>query len=240
MFGSIEKTRIDNLARKLTNWIEISVKARQVRESALANGMSMLKGAVAALGEHDAIGLPLDDPQTRRLRSTGREVWMTLRGTLGTDLDDYRKVRSRLARGAYADDVTINDVVLATVAGAFRAWLLTRGESVHPSSVVRSMVPVSVESESGSPAAAHRRRAPAVATAAASSTAKPASPVMPRPRQSGATSDSPPSVAVPLSVPWNSAACHTLPPRSRTQCKGGVSSTQKTTISSGPSTGIPG
>ena len=75
---------------------------------------------------------------------------------VGTDLDDYRKVRSRLARGAYADDVTINDVILATVAGAFRAWLLTRGEPVHPSSVIRSMVPVSVESESGSPAAAHR------------------------------------------------------------------------------------
>jgi WS/DGAT/MGAT family acyltransferase len=75
---------------------------------------------------------------------------------VGTDLDDYRKVRSRLARGAYADDVTINDVILATVAGAFRAWLLTRGEPVHPSSVVRSMVPVSVESESGSPAVAHR------------------------------------------------------------------------------------
>ena len=64
---------------------------------------------------------------------------------VGTDLDDYRKVRSRLARGAYADDVTINDVVLATIAGAFRAWLLTRGEPVHPSSVVRAMVPVSVE-----------------------------------------------------------------------------------------------
>jgi WS/DGAT/MGAT family acyltransferase len=68
---------------------------------------------------------------------------------VGTDLDDYRKVRSRLARGAYADDVTINDVVLATIAGAFRAWLLTRGEPVHPSSVVRTMVPVSVEGIEG-------------------------------------------------------------------------------------------
>ena len=76
---------------------------------------------------------------------------------VGTDLDDYRKVRSRLARGAYADDVSINDVVLATIAGAFRSWLLTRGEPVHPSSVVRAMVPVSVESgPSGSSAAAHR------------------------------------------------------------------------------------
>ena len=76
---------------------------------------------------------------------------------VGTDLDDYRKVRSRLARGAYADDVTINDVVLATVAGAFRAWLLTRGEPVHPSSVVRCMVPVSVEANgSETMSAAHR------------------------------------------------------------------------------------
>ncbi len=75
---------------------------------------------------------------------------------VGTDLDDYRAVRARLGRGALADDVSINDVVLATVAGAFRAWLLTRGEAVQPSSVVRAMVPVSVEAEDGSPAVAHR------------------------------------------------------------------------------------
>ena len=69
---------------------------------------------------------------------------------VGTDLEDYRKIRAHLARGAYADDVSINDVVLATIAGAFRAWLLTRGEPVQPGSVVRAMVPVSMESESGS------------------------------------------------------------------------------------------
>lgn len=75
---------------------------------------------------------------------------------VGTDLDDYRAVRSRLARGAYADDVSVNDVVLATVAGAFRAWLLTRGEPVHASSVVRAMVPVSVVSDRDSPIVGHR------------------------------------------------------------------------------------
>ncbi len=75
---------------------------------------------------------------------------------VGTDLDDYRKVRSRLGRGAYADDVTVNDVVLATIAGAFRAWLLTRGEAVNPSSVIRAMVPVSVESKDAHGADAHR------------------------------------------------------------------------------------
>ncbi len=63
---------------------------------------------------------------------------------IGTDLEDYRKVRSRLTRGNYADDVTINDVVLATISGAFRSWLLTRGETVHSGTTLRAMVPVSV------------------------------------------------------------------------------------------------
>src|SRR6478609_1295289 len=63
---------------------------------------------------------------------------------VGTDLDDYRKVRARLARGTYSDDVTVNDVVLATISGALRSWLLTRGEAVHNATTVRAMVPVSV------------------------------------------------------------------------------------------------
>jgi diacylglycerol O-acyltransferase len=63
---------------------------------------------------------------------------------VGTDLADFRTVRSRLARGNYADHVTINDVVLATISGALRTWLLTRGEPVHSATTVRAMVPVSV------------------------------------------------------------------------------------------------
>jgi WS/DGAT/MGAT family acyltransferase len=61
-----------------------------------------------------------------------------------TDLKDYRLARTRLGRGAYAEDVTINDVVLATIAGGFRTWLLNRGEAVSGSTVVRAMVPVSI------------------------------------------------------------------------------------------------
>lgn len=53
------------------------------------------------------------------------------------DLDDHRRIRK--AHGG-----TVNDVVLATVAGALRAWLLTRGEKVSPSTTVRAMVPVSI------------------------------------------------------------------------------------------------
>jgi WS/DGAT/MGAT family acyltransferase len=61
-------------------------------------------------------------------------------GMACTDLDDYKRVRK--AHGG-----TVNDVVLATVAGALRVWMLTRGESVTPATSVRAMVPVSVRSE---------------------------------------------------------------------------------------------
>lgn len=55
-----------------------------------------------------------------------------------TDLDAYRRIRK--AHGG-----TINDVVLATVTGALRTWLLTRGESVTSSTVLRALAPVSVQ-----------------------------------------------------------------------------------------------
>jgi hypothetical protein len=87
--SSIEKARIDNFAKNLTNWMESTLKNPRLREADLTHGISMLKGAVAALGEHDAIGLPLDDPQTLRLRSISRKVWMTMRRTLGIALDDH-------------------------------------------------------------------------------------------------------------------------------------------------------
>jgi len=61
-------------------------------------------------------------------------------GMADTTLDDYRRVRR--AHGG-----TINDVVLATVSGALRTWLLTRGEKVAPTTVVRAMVPVSVRTD---------------------------------------------------------------------------------------------
>ena len=61
-------------------------------------------------------------------------------GMAATDLDDYKRVRK--AHGG-----TVNDVVLATVSGALRTWLLTRGEAVTPTTTVRAMVPLSVRSE---------------------------------------------------------------------------------------------
>jgi WS/DGAT/MGAT family acyltransferase len=64
-------------------------------------------------------------------------------GMARTDLDDYKRIRK--AHGG-----TINDVILATVSGALRAWMLTRGESVNGANV-RAMVPVSVQGDGDEP-----------------------------------------------------------------------------------------
>jgi WS/DGAT/MGAT family acyltransferase len=63
-------------------------------------------------------------------------------GMARTSLDDYKRIRK--AHGG-----TVNDVVLATVAGALRAWLMTRGEAVTATTSIRAMVPVSVRGEGG-------------------------------------------------------------------------------------------
>ena len=60
--------------------------------------------------------------------------------TATTELDDYKRVRK--AHGG-----TVNDVVLAVIAGALRSWLLTRGEAVTAHTTVRALVPVSVRAD---------------------------------------------------------------------------------------------
>jgi diacylglycerol O-acyltransferase len=54
-----------------------------------------------------------------------------------TRLEDYRKIRE-------AHDGTVNDVILATITGALRAWLMTRSESMGGLRQLHAVVPVSV------------------------------------------------------------------------------------------------
>ncbi len=54
-----------------------------------------------------------------------------------TRLADYRTIRE-------AHDGTINDVILATLTGALRAWLMTRSESMGGLKQIHAVVPVSV------------------------------------------------------------------------------------------------
>ncbi|GAB2876886.1 wax ester/triacylglycerol synthase family O-acyltransferase [Myroides odoratimimus subsp. xuanwuensis] len=57
--------------------------------------------------------------------------------TVRTRLEDYRKVR-RTHGG------TVNDVILATVTGGLRAWLMTRDDTLRHPRQLRAMVPMSV------------------------------------------------------------------------------------------------
>lgn len=61
-------------------------------------------------------------------------------GTANAKLSELKEIRR--AHGG-----TVNDVVLAITAGALRAWLMTRGESVGSRATIRAMVPVSVRHE---------------------------------------------------------------------------------------------
>ncbi|RNL63070.1 wax ester/triacylglycerol synthase family O-acyltransferase [Nocardioides marmoriginsengisoli] len=57
-----------------------------------------------------------------------------------TALKDYRRVR-RVHGG------TVNDVILATLTGAIRSWLMTRAESVNSGRRIKALVPMSVIDE---------------------------------------------------------------------------------------------
>jgi len=57
-----------------------------------------------------------------------------------TSLKQYRKIRR--AHGG-----TVNDVILATLTGGLRTWLMTRGEAVNAGRKVRALVPMSVIDE---------------------------------------------------------------------------------------------
>ncbi|OZM73701.1 wax ester/triacylglycerol synthase family O-acyltransferase [Amycolatopsis antarctica] len=57
-----------------------------------------------------------------------------------TALEDFRQVRA--AHGG-----TVNDVVLAALAGALREWLLSRGSSMTSETTVRALVPLAVIDE---------------------------------------------------------------------------------------------
>jgi diacylglycerol O-acyltransferase len=76
-------------------------------------------------------GAAPESPINRTLSEQRRFV------TVKTSLEDYRAVR-RFHGG------TVNDVILATVTGAMRTWLMTRAESVHGSRSLRALVPMSV------------------------------------------------------------------------------------------------
>jgi diacylglycerol O-acyltransferase len=64
--------------------------------------------------------------------------------SLAADLEDFRRVRKE--HGG-----TVNDVILASIAGGIRGWMLTRAEPVTAKTSFRAMVPMSVVAKDGLP-----------------------------------------------------------------------------------------
>jgi diacylglycerol O-acyltransferase / wax synthase len=100
-------------------------------------GVLRVRGAAEAMSAVIAAGRnQADGPLTGALSEQRRLA------TVETPLDHYRRVRDE--HGG-----TVNDVVLAVVAGALRAWLLTRAETVRATTRVKALVPMSVVNEEG-------------------------------------------------------------------------------------------
>jgi len=92
-----------------------------------------LTGAVAATGRAARGLLPVAQPSPLRATlSEHRRI-----GVARATLQDFRRIRD--AHGG-----TVNDAMLAAVAGGLRHWLISRGEHPVDTEVVRALVPVSV------------------------------------------------------------------------------------------------
>lgn len=97
-----------------------------------ASGATTAAGVLARVATRPAPDSPLN-----RSVSVHRRFAM-----VSTGLADYRRIRS-----ASPESVTVHDVVLATITGALRGWLLARGEAVAGTENIRALVPLSVQPE---------------------------------------------------------------------------------------------
>jgi diacylglycerol O-acyltransferase len=134
----------DSLAEPSTLVDTAVVTSAAVLRSAAEAGSQVRRVAAALSGRRPERTSPISGPLSHQRRVV----------TVDTRLADHRKVRE--VHGG-----TVNDVVLATVAGGLRAWLMTRSESMSGLRRVHAVVPVSVIDEEleatslGSQIAAH-------------------------------------------------------------------------------------
>ena len=133
------------VATAVADWVRQPVRLADAARTGVVHGLSnwrrvatavgdALGGAVGTLGGVANPGPPPVSPLAVEVGQQRRFV------TLRTQLEDYRTIRQR--HGG-----SVNDVVLTVVAGAFRTWLLTRGEPVTASSGVRALVPLAIRPE---------------------------------------------------------------------------------------------
>ena len=117
----------DNLESPRTLWMTTRANAESFGRAAASTGSRVAEVASALAGRGPVHSTPVH----RRLSQQRRFV------TVRTELSDYRAIRE--VHGG-----TVNDVVLATIAGGLRGWLMARAESLGGLRTVKAIVPMSV------------------------------------------------------------------------------------------------
>lgn len=129
---------MENLRRPRGAIDSLARAAADVTEAAAHLGRTV--GGVVAVARGSAPLDPLNRPIGEQRRF----------GMARTSLADHRAARKALCgNGDGNGPGTVNDVVLAVVAGALRYWLITRGAPLVADTSVRAMVPVSLRARRG-------------------------------------------------------------------------------------------
>ncbi|CUR56696.1 Diacylglycerol O-acyltransferase [metagenome] len=117
----------DNLESPRTLWSTTRANAEALGRQASSTGARFAEVANALAGRGPVHSTPVH----RRLSQQRRFI------ALRTELSDYRGIRE--VHGG-----TVNDVILATLAGGLRGWLMTRAESMGGLRTIKAIVPMSV------------------------------------------------------------------------------------------------
>ncbi len=117
----------DSIERPSTVLKTVRANAESVTRQASSSRARVSEVANALAGRGPIHSTPVH----RRLSQQRRFV------AVRTELADYRHIRE--VHGG-----TVNDVILATLAGALRGWLMTRAESMGGLKTVKAIVPMSV------------------------------------------------------------------------------------------------
>ncbi len=117
----------DSLERPTTVLSTAQANAESLARQASAAGARVTEIASALAGRGPVNSSPVHHKLSQQRRFVA----------VRTELADYRAIRS--AHGG-----TVNDVILATLTGALRAWLMTRAESMGGMRTIKAIVPMSV------------------------------------------------------------------------------------------------
>jgi diacylglycerol O-acyltransferase len=154
-----EPSSVELLAGALLESAQDPAMALQNLRGALASVLGMAVAVGDAVG---GIGGALGELAADALRGQRPSPGSPLAGvvseqrrfaTVTASLTDLRAVRQEHHH-------TINDVVLAMIAGGLRSWLLTRGESPRSGSSLSALVPMSVTEDEGEPTSLGSQVAP--------------------------------------------------------------------------------